>query len=34
MLMRSDMRSGTQMLRRNVKHLRTWLEEEGSAASK
>ena len=33
-LMRSDLRNSSQTLRRNLKHIRSWLEEEGAAASK
>lgn len=33
-LMKSDVRTSSQMLRRNLKHMRTWLEETGEAAGK
>eukprot|EP00884_Botryococcus_braunii_P021664 jgi/Botrbrau1/8181/Bobra.357_2s0026.1 len=32
-LMKSDIRTGTAQLRRNLRHIRTWLEEQGPAAS-
>ncbi|KAG2242384.1 hypothetical protein Bca4012_024237 [Brassica carinata] len=34
MLLRSDVKQSVTVLRRNVKHIRHWLEEETSAASK
>ncbi|AED91988.1 unnamed protein product [Arabidopsis thaliana] len=33
MLLRSDVKQSVTVLRRNVKHIRHWLEEESSAAS-
>ncbi|XP_010540389.1 PREDICTED: uncharacterized protein LOC104814182 isoform X2 [Tarenaya hassleriana] len=33
-LLRSDVKQSAAIFRRNVKHLRNWLEEESSAASK
>eukprot|EP00891_Asterochloris_glomerata_P002218 jgi/Astpho2/2218/Aster-x1059 len=33
-LMKTDVRRGTTTLRQNLKHIRTWLEEEGSQAAK
>lgn len=33
-LMKSDVRSGSAMLKRNLKTIRTWLEEEGATAAK
>uniref|UniRef100_A0A1J3EJ90 Uncharacterized protein n=1 Tax=Noccaea caerulescens TaxID=107243 RepID=A0A1J3EJ90_NOCCA len=34
MLLRSDVKQSVTVLRRNVKHIRHWLEEESSTASK
>ncbi|KAI4339654.1 hypothetical protein MLD38_000292 [Melastoma candidum] len=34
LLMRSDVRQSAAIFRRNVKHIRNWLEEESAAASK
>ncbi|CAL1388642.1 unnamed protein product [Linum trigynum] len=34
LLLRSDVKQSAVILRRNVKHIRTWLEEESAAASK
>lgn len=34
MLLKSDVKQSVTVLRRNVKHIRHWLEEETSAASK
>jgi hypothetical protein len=31
-LMKSDVRQSSSMLRRNMRHVRTWLEEQGAAA--
>ena len=31
-LMKSDVRHGSAMLRRNLKHIRGWMEEQGAAA--
>jgi hypothetical protein len=31
-LMKSDVRQSSAMLRRNLRHVRTWLEEQGAAA--
>jgi len=31
-LMRADLRTSTTTLRRNLKHIRTWLEEQQAAA--
>jgi hypothetical protein len=33
-LLKSDVRQGGAMLRRNMKTIRSWLEEEGAAAAK
>ena len=33
-LLKSDVRSGSAMLKRNLKTIRTWLEEEGATAAK
>ncbi len=33
-LMKSDVRHGSAMLRRNMKTIRTWLEEEGATVAK
>ena len=33
-LMKSDVRTGSAMLKRNLKTIRTWLEEEGATAAK
>jgi hypothetical protein len=33
-LLKSDVRHGGAMLRRNMKTIRSWLEEEGAAATK
>jgi hypothetical protein len=33
-LMRGDVRTGAATFRRNLKHIRGWLEEESAAASK
>ena len=33
-IMKMDVRTGTATLRRNMKHIRSWLEEQGSAASR
>lgn len=32
LLMSKDLRHSSAMLRRNVRHIRTWLEEQGAAA--
>lgn len=32
MLMSKDIRQSSAMLRRNMRHIRTWLEEQGAAA--
>ncbi len=32
-LMKGDVRSGATTLRRNMKHIRGWLEEQGAASS-
>ncbi|CAN1196879.1 hypothetical protein LINPERHAP2_LOCUS43802 [Linum perenne] len=34
LLLRSDVKQSAAILRRNVKHIRTWLEEESAASSK
>ncbi|KAJ6302248.1 hypothetical protein OIU77_016355 [Salix suchowensis] len=34
LLLRSDVKQSAAVFRRNVKHIRHWLEEESSAASK
>ncbi|KAK6928555.1 hypothetical protein RJ641_007146 [Dillenia turbinata] len=34
LLLRSDVKQSAAIFRRNVKHIRTWLEEESSAAAK
>ncbi|KAK4780539.1 hypothetical protein SAY87_016645 [Trapa incisa] len=34
LLLRSDVKQSASIFRRNVKHIRHWLEEESSAASK
>ncbi|KAF8052669.1 hypothetical protein N665_1523s0023 [Sinapis alba] len=34
MLLKGDVKQSATVLRRNVKHIRNWLEEESSAASK
>ncbi|XVF57764.1 hypothetical protein PTKIN_Ptkin07bG0008200 [Pterospermum kingtungense] len=34
LLLRSDVKQSAAIFRRNVKHIRNWLEEESSAASK
>ncbi|KAL6779560.1 hypothetical protein ACKKBG_A12760 [Auxenochlorella protothecoides x Auxenochlorella symbiontica] len=31
-LMKSDIRGSSAMLRRNLKHIRGWMEEQGAAA--
>ena len=31
-LMKADLRTSTTTLRRNLKHIRTWLEEQQAAA--
>jgi hypothetical protein len=33
-LMKSDVRQGGALLRRNMKTIRSWLEEEGATAAK
>ncbi|XP_010526183.1 PREDICTED: uncharacterized protein LOC104803813 [Tarenaya hassleriana] len=33
-LLRGDVKQSAAVFRRNVKHIRNWLEEESSAASK
>lgn len=33
-LMKSDVRTGAATFRRNIKHIRGWLEEQSAAASK
>jgi hypothetical protein len=33
-LLKSDVRTGSAMLKRNMKTIRTWLEEEGATAAK
>lgn len=32
MLMSKDIKQSSAMLRRNMRHIRTWLEEQGAAA--
>ncbi|PSC72058.1 DNA double-strand break repair rad50 ATPase [Micractinium conductrix] len=32
MLMSKDLKQSSAMLRRNMRHVRTWLEEQGAAA--
>jgi len=32
MLMSKDLKQSSAMLRRNMRHIRTWLEEQGAAA--
>ncbi|GAV64257.1 hypothetical protein CFOL_v3_07775 [Cephalotus follicularis] len=34
LLLRSDVKQSASIFRRNVKHIRNWLEEETTAASK
>ncbi|KAK4272202.1 hypothetical protein QN277_020789 [Acacia crassicarpa] len=34
LLLRTDVRQSAAIFRRNVKHIRSWLEEETSASSK
>lgn len=34
LLLRSDVKQSAASFRRNVKHIKNWLEEESSAASK
>ncbi|XP_031503625.1 uncharacterized protein LOC116266530 [Nymphaea colorata] len=34
LLLRSDVKQSASIFRRNVRHIRQWLEEESSAASK
>ncbi|XP_012088009.1 uncharacterized protein LOC105646704 [Jatropha curcas] len=34
LLLRSDVKQSAAIFRRNVKHIRNWLEEESAAASK
>ncbi|KAJ9559576.1 hypothetical protein OSB04_004736 [Centaurea solstitialis] len=34
LLMRSDVKQSASMLRRNVRHIRQWLEEESASAAK
>jgi len=34
LLLRSDVKQSAAVFRRNVKHIRNWLEEESAAASK
>ncbi|XP_062105417.1 uncharacterized protein LOC133817048 [Humulus lupulus] len=34
LLLRSDVKQSASIFRRNVKHIRNWLEEESSSASK
>ncbi|ESR60277.1 hypothetical protein KPL70_003296 [Citrus sinensis] len=34
LLLRSDVKQSASIFRRNVKHIRNWLEEESTAASK
>ncbi|KAK3183831.1 hypothetical protein Dsin_031117 [Dipteronia sinensis] len=34
LLLRSDVKQSASIFRRNVKHIRNWLEEESAAASK
>ncbi|KAH1038927.1 hypothetical protein J1N35_040670 [Gossypium stocksii] len=34
LLLRSDVKQSAAIFRRNVKHIKNWLEEESSAASK
>ncbi|XWS30516.1 hypothetical protein CRYUN_Cryun24cG0124500 [Craigia yunnanensis] len=34
LLLRSDVKQSAAIFRRNVKHIRNWIEEESSAASK
>lgn len=34
MLMKQDVRTSTRMLRNNLKHIRSWLEEAGEATGK
>ncbi|GBG79963.1 hypothetical protein CBR_g30225 [Chara braunii] len=33
MMLRGDVKQTTQILRRNLKHIRTWLEEEQALSS-
>ncbi|KAL3848839.1 hypothetical protein ACJIZ3_010721 [Penstemon smallii] len=34
LLLRSDVKQSASIFRRNVRHIRNWLEEESAAASK
>ncbi|XP_073019104.1 uncharacterized protein [Primulina eburnea] len=34
LLMRSDVKQSASIFRRNVRHIRNWLEEESTAAAK
>uniref|UniRef100_A0A0E0L4P5 Uncharacterized protein n=1 Tax=Oryza punctata TaxID=4537 RepID=A0A0E0L4P5_ORYPU len=34
LLLRSDVKQSASIFRRNVRHIRNWLEEESSAAAK
>jgi len=34
LLLRSDVKQSASIFRRNVKHIRNWLEEESAASSK
>ncbi|PRW57426.1 hypothetical protein C2E21_3991 [Chlorella sorokiniana] len=34
MLMSKDLKQSSAMLRRNMRHIRTWLEEQGAAAER
>ena len=34
MLLRSDVKQSASIFRRNVRHIRNWLEEESAAAAK
>ncbi|KAF6147846.1 hypothetical protein GIB67_014426 [Kingdonia uniflora] len=34
LLLRSDIKSSAAIFKRNVRHIRNWLEEESSSASK
>ncbi|KAL4538577.1 hypothetical protein Ndes2526B_g03126 [Nannochloris sp. 'desiccata'] len=33
-MMKTDVRHGSSMLRRNLKHIRSWMETQGDAAEK
>lgn len=34
LFMRSDVRQSTSMIKRNIRHIRHWLEEESASAAK